>query len=72
MVFSSSALYASTIRYEMEGVKSWSSGVENALALREFEIEPTQGETRAGMESLGLQNDRVRGLLQAVKNDVGV
>lgn len=56
----------------MEGVKSWSSGVENALALREFEIEPTQGETRAGMEGLGLQNDRVRGLQQAVKNDVGV
>lgn len=43
----------------MEGVKSWKG---NVITLREFEIEPTQGETCARMESLGLENDRMRGL----------
>jgi hypothetical protein len=43
----------------MEGVQSWKG---NALALREVEIEPAQGETGARMKGLGLENenDRVR------------
>ena len=42
----------------MGDVQSWKG---NALALREFKIETAQGEPGARMESLGLENVRMRG-----------
>ena len=60
LVFSSSALYASAVEYEIEVVvKSWKG---NVLALGEFKIETAQGKTGARVESLGLENVRVRGM----------